>query len=432
MFKKEKVKDLHYSVIGFLSADEIQASADEILLKHGADAKMPGFRPGHVPLEVLRQKFNTSALGEAVDKLMNKDLSDFTLSKKIRLASSPKADVSKWVIGKDLEYTLEFDILPTLPQIDLSKYTVIKKITDMDESEVEKAIDNLRKANSAPEKQKEDYKASNGDTAVIDFKGFVNDVAFEGGESKNYHLILGSNSFIPGFEEQIIGHKAGDTFDINVSFPKDYHSCELADKKAKFEIKIHEIHKNLLPEFNDDFAKKIGKESVKDLREHIENIIKEQYDLASKHFMRDELLEILADKVKLDLPESLVQQEFDMAKKEFDSHAGHAHAKNDKFEEKKERKEAEKRVKLGLILAEWGAMNNIVVNNNELQQAIWNEGAKYPDPKQVYEYYNKNPNALSMLRGILFERKTIDAMLEKVKLKEKKVKPEELFKQRSI
>lgn len=432
MFKKEKIKDLHYSVTGLISADELQAAADEILVEYGKKAKMPGFRPGHIPLSVLRQKFNASAYGEAIDKLMNKDLNNFIAEKKIRLAGAPKADLAGWEIGKDAEYSLEFDILPTLPAIDLEKFTVTKKVADLDEAEVEKSIENIRRARSTAEKQDEKYKAANGDVAVIDFKGFVGDEAFEGGEAKKHHLILGSGAFIPGFEDQIIGHKVGDKFDVNVKFPKEYHAENLAGKDARFEVEIHEIRKHILPELNDELAKAVGQETVDALREHIRKILNEQYEEAAKRDMRNELLDILADKVKLELPEVLVDQELNMAKSEHDQH--HAHCGKDcgdhKWDDKKERKEAERRVKLGLILAEWGTQNKVEVSRDDLQQAVWAEAARYPQPQQVFEFYNKNPNALAMLRGMLFERKALDAMLIHVKTKDKKVKAEELFKQK--
>ena len=189
MFKKEKIKDLHYSVTGLISAADLQATADEILTEYGKTAKMAGFRPGHIPLSVLRQKYNASAYGEAVDKLMNKDLNDYITEKKIRLAGSPKADLAGWEIGKDVEYSMDFDILPTLPAIDLEKITLVKKTTTLDEAEVEKSLENLRKSRSTAEKQADDYAAQNGDTAVIDFTGFLGDKQFEGGTATKHHLI---------------------------------------------------------------------------------------------------------------------------------------------------------------------------------------------------------------------------------------------------
>ena len=432
MFKKEKIKDLHYSVTGHLSADEIQATADEILTEYGKKVKMPGFRPGHIPLSILRQKYNASAISEAIDKLMNRDLNTYITDKKIRLAGAPKADLAGWEIGKDAEYSLEFDILPTLPAIDLEKFTVVKKTTTLDESEVDAALENIRKNRSTAEKQGDDYIAQNGDTAVIDFTGFIGNDAFDGGAAEKHHLVLGSGAFIPGFEDQIIGHKSGDEFDVNVKFPSDYHAENLAGKDARFAVKVHEVRKHILPELNDELAKSVGHESVEKLREHIRKILNEQYVEAAKRDMRNELLDILADKVKLDLPETLVDQEYNMAKQEHDR--THAHCNGDcgadhKWDEKQERKDAERRVKLGLILAEWGTQNKVEVTRDDLQQAVWNEAARYPNPQQVFEFYNKNQNALAMLRGMIFERKALDAMLSHVKTKEKAVKPEELFQQ---
>lgn len=434
MFTKEKIKDLHYSVNGTISADTLQKVADEILTERGKTMKMAGFRTGKIPLSILRQKFNASAYGEAIDKLMNEDLNNYITDKKIRLAGAPQADLSGWEIGKDAEYSMEFDILPTLPAIDLEKFTVTKKTTDLDEAEVETALENIRKSRSIAEKQDENYIAANGDVAVIDFKGFVGDTAFEGGEAKKHHLILGSGAFIPGFEDQVIGHKIGDKFDVNVKFPADYHAENLADKDARFEVEIHEIRKHILPELNDELAKAVGQESVDALRNHIRNILTEQYNEVAQRDMRNELLDILADKIKLELPETLVNQEYEIAKSEFDRSHAHCHDEkcDHKWDEKQEHKDAERRVKLGLILAEWGTQNKVEVTREDLQQAIWAEAARYPDPKQVFEFYNKNQNALAMLRGMLFERKALDAMLTHVKTKEKKVKADELFKQASV
>lgn len=431
MFTKEKIKDLHYSVNGKINAEDLQKIADEVLTEFGKTAKMAGFRQGHIPLSVLRQKYNASAYGEAIDKALNNDLNAYLEEKKIRLAGQPKIDLDGWEIGKDVEYTMEFDILPTLPAIDLDKITVVKKVAKLDEKEVEKALENIRKARSVAEKQDEKYKAKDGDVAVIDFKGFVGDEAFEGGEASKHHLILGSGAFIPGFEDQIIGHKAGDKFDVNVKFPKEYHAENLAGKDARFEVLVHEVRKHILPELNDDLAKEVGQESVEKLKEHIRNIISEQYNEAAQRDMRNELLDVLADKVKLDLPETLVDQELAMAKNEHDHH-NEEHGHDHKWDEKKEKKEAERRVKLGLILAEWGTQNKVEVTRDDLQQAIWAEASRYPDPKQIFEFYNKNQNAVVMLRGMLFERKALDAMLTHVKQKEKSVPADELFKQASV
>ena len=427
MFTKEKIKDLHYSVNGKIAADEVQKMADEVLTEFGKTAKIAGFRPGHIPLTVLRQKYNASAYGEAIDKALNNDMNNYLAEKHIRLAGQPKINLDGWEIGKDVEYSMEFDILPTLPEIDLDKITVTKKVAKLDEKEVDVALENIRKARSVAEKQDEKYKAKSGDVAVIDFKGFIGKDAFEGGEASKHHLILGSGAFIPGFEDQVIGHKSGDKFDVNVKFPDDYHAENLAGKDARFEVFVHEVRHHILPELNDELAKQVGQESVEKLKEHIRGIINNQYEEAAQRDMRNELLDTLADKVKMDLPETLVEQEYEMAKAEHDHHnAEHGH--DHKWDDKKERKDAERRVKLGLVLAEWGTQNKVEVTRDDLQKAIWDEASRYPDPKQIFEFYNKNQNAVTMLRGMLFERKALDAMLTQVKQKEKSVPADELFK----
>jgi len=234
----------------------------------------------------------------------------------------------------------------------------------------------------------------------------VGDEKFDGGEAKNHSLKLGSGAFISGFEDQIVGHIVGDEFDVNVKFPEDYHSEKLAGKNARFAVKVNEARRNALPPLDDELAKACGMESLAKLREHVKELLTKQNDEAAAAEMRNELLDILADKVKLDLPESLVERELSDAKK---------NAKD--FDEKKERAEAMRRVKLGLILLEWGNQNGVKVLREELQSAIWTEASRYPNPEEVYKFYNEDQSALSMLNGMLFERKTLDAMIEKCRIK---------------
>lgn len=422
MFKKEKVKKLHYVVNGVIESEELQKIADSILLDYGKEAKIDGFRKGHVPVEVLRQKYNNLALGDAMDKAMNLDLSNFLKEKKLRLASAPKANVDKWSQNENLEYTMEFDILPELPSFDLSKFKLVKDKITVNTSDIDKTLEDIRQNKSTEEKENTEYKAKNGDVVIIDFKGFINGVAFEGGESKKYRLILGSKSFIDNFEDQIIGHKAGDKFDVNVRFPKDYHSKNLANKDTKFEVEIHEIYSRKMPELNDDFAKSIGYDSIEKLKTYIKEILEKQQNAVSQQKLRDSLLDLLNENIKLELPESLVEQEYKLAEEQHKNHhcdCEHEHSEcKCKFDEKQERKEAEKKVKLGLILAEWGKVNNIDVTRDELQQALFEEASRYPNQKEVFEYYNKNKGALSMLRGILFEKKVLDEMLKQTNIKE--------------
>lgn len=420
--KKEKIKDLHYSLSIVFPKDIIEKKSDEMLLEQGKKAKLAGFRPGHIPLDVLRKHYGNAMLDQAINTIMNEWMDGYVSEKKIRLAGSPKADMKNYKEGNDLDFTLDFDILPTLPKIELEKITLTKKVAEFDEKEAEKALENIAKSRRVlKEIADEKTVAKKGHTAVIDFKGFVGDTAFEGGEAKKHYLELGSNSFIPGFEDQIIGHKKGDKFDVNVQFPKEYHAENLAGKDARFEIFLHELKEVSIPEINDDFAKEVGMENVEKLKEHIKKILMDQYDIASKNAMKEELLDVLADKVKMDIPESLIDQEFEMAKR-------NAKSKKEKFDEKEAKKDAEKRVKLGLILAEWGNQNKVELTQDEVQQAIMQEAMRYPGQQEaVFDYYNKNRNALLMLRGMLYEGKVLDTMLGQVKTKDKQVKAKELF-----
>jgi len=400
MIKKDRLKELHYSISGVLPVGEIAKKSDEILAKYGEKAKIAGFRPGHIPLNVLRQRYGDAAAEDAVNDLMNADLSAFAREKKIRLAAAPHANLDKFAPDQDAEYSLEFDILPELPSIDLEKITLSGKAKPVADADVDSAIENIRKNRSEFQKTVAGYKLAKGDLAVIDFTGYIDGAEFEGGAAKNQNLTLGSGSFIPGFEDQIIGHAAGDEFDVNVMFPKDYHAIQLAGRQARFAVRVNEARHAALPDLNDEFAKTTGMESMEKLREHVAKLLTDQNAEAAKAQKRDELLDALADKVKMSVPESLVLAEIKAA----DDKSG---------DEKKARKDAERRVKLGLILAEWGRANGVEVMREELQSAIWTEASRYQNPDEVYEFYNKNPNALSALNGMLFERKTLDAMIAK-------------------
>ncbi|MDR3208822.1 MAG: trigger factor [Rickettsiales bacterium] len=407
MFKKDRLKDLHYSISGVLTAAEIVEKSDKILAKYGDKAKIPGFRAGHIPMNILRQRYGADATEDAVRELMNIDLDKFVGEKKIKLAGAPKADLKKFVVGGDAEYELEFDILPELPKIDLEKITLKKKSVDIKDGDIDDALENIRKNRGDFQKQDENYKLVSGDIAVIDFTGFIDGEKFDGGEAKNHHLTLGSGQFIPGFEEQIIGHGLNDEFDVDVKFPEKYHAENLAGKAARFLVKINEVRHPVLPPADDELAKAVGMESIAKLRGHVREILVKQKEEEIQAEMRNELLDILAERVKMDLPETLVKQELAAARK---------NAPKD-FDEKKETAEASRRVKLGLILAEWGQANNVKVSREELQSAIWTEAGRYPNPDEVYDFYNKNQNALSMLNGMLFERKTLDEMIKKCNVK---------------
>ncbi|MDR1826391.1 MAG: trigger factor [Rickettsiales bacterium] len=398
MIKKDRIRDLHCSVSGVIPGADIKAKSDEILAKYGEKANIAGFRPGHVPAFVLRQKYGPAADEDAINDLINADLNALIYDKKIQPAGAPKADLKKYADGSDAEYELEFDILPELPRIDFERIVLSKKAADVSGADVDSAIENIRANRADFQKQDAGYKLVSGDIAIIDFTGFAGGVKFDGGEGKNHSLKLGSGQFIPGFEEQIVGHASGDEFEIAVKFPEKYHSPELAGKDATFKVKVTEARRSMPPPLDENFAKECGFESVEKMKADVKEILQRQNEDAAKADLRNQLLDALYDKVRLPLPESLVARETEAS-------------------ENKDKKEAERRVKLGLILAQWGNRSEIKVGRDELQGAIWAEAARYPDPKEVYDFYNKNQDALSTLNGMLFERKVLDAMIEKCTVK---------------
>ncbi|MDR2685389.1 MAG: trigger factor [Rickettsiales bacterium] len=424
MIKRDKIRGLHYTIEGALASAELAAAESVILTKYGEKVKMDGFRPGHIPLNVLKARVGDGALRDAVNDLIEKDLNAFAAEKKLRLADHPKFNMPEIIAGKDVEYSVEFDVLPELPEINLEKITLVRKTAEVADSEIDKALANIAKARAQYNKCEDGRAAANGDICVIDFKGFVGGEAFAGGEASKHHLELGSGQFIAGFEDQIIGHKVGDKFNVNVKFPDNYGAENLAGKPALFEVLVHEIRAPQPVTIDDALAKEIGQESLSSLRDHIKKILAEQYEQGAAKFMREELLDVLSEKVKLDLPEVLIEKEIAFARRDAEQHA-------EKFDERAARKNSERRVKLGLILAEWGAAQKVEVPQAEVQQAIFQEAYRSgANPQSVIEYYSKNPDALAMIRGALYEQKVLSEMVARTEKKDKAVNAEELFSQK--
>ncbi|MDR2769997.1 MAG: trigger factor, partial [Rickettsiales bacterium] len=282
MIKKDKLRDLHYSITGLLAADRIAEQSDAVLARYGEKAKMPGFRPGHIPMAELRRRYGPDAAQEAINHMMNADMDKFAKEKNLRPAGRPKAEITKYAIGGDAEYSLEFDILPDLPKIDFEKFILMKKVEPTLDKDIDAAIENIRKNRAEYFKQDAGYKLESGDVAVIDFTGYVGGEKFEGGEATGHSLTIGSGQFIPGFEDQIIGHATGEEFDVHVKFPQQYHSEKLAGKPARFSVKVIEAKKRMLPPMDDALAKTAGAESAEDLRSKIKKIIGNNNEEASK------------------------------------------------------------------------------------------------------------------------------------------------------
>ncbi|MGN0929136.1 MAG: trigger factor [Alphaproteobacteria bacterium] len=426
---KEKIKGIKYELSFEIPTEEFETKLNEQLTEFAKTHKEKGFRPGHVPMEVIKQKYEGHFIGDVINTLINETLSNYCKEHKITPAIQPNVKVDSFVRNEPLKFSADFEILPIIKDIDFSKITLEKKVAHATDKEIDESIENIAKSRYTTESIKTERKTKSGDIAVIDFEGFEGGKPFEGGKGENYPLELGSNTFIPGFEDQVIGHSKGDSFDVNVEFPKDYGHDKLAGKPAVFKVKINDIKEKKIPEINDAFAVELKRKDLADLKSYVKELLEQNFETASKNMMKDELLEKLSDE-KIELPESLINQEVEYMFHQFQ------HTTSEKLDEKAEKKkkdelkkQAESRVKLGLIIADIGKKEKIEITQNDIQQAIMAEAMKYPQQAgQIFEYYQKNQSAAEAIRANIFEEKVLDLLLSKVKTKEKEVPSTEFTK----
>lgn len=414
---------------------DFEAKVEQKLNDVAKNVKLPGFRPGKAPKEMLKQKYRTSVMGEALDEIVRDAADQIVKENKLKLALRPNISITKFDEGKDIEFDIEAEILPEIKVGDFSEIKVEKLMAEVPAEEVEKALQYIVSSRRETAKIEDAaHQAAKGDTLIIDFVGSIDGVEFPGGKGNDYPLELGSGTFIPGFEDQLIGAKAGDKVEVKVKFPEDYHAKELAGKDSVFAVTVKEMREPKAVELNDEFAKSIGEESLDSLKESIKNRIKADYENTSKLKLKRNLLDKLDEAYKFDVPESLVEEEFKSIEAQYkrakELNQLDEHEKNTPEEElmKEYKKIAERRVKLGLLLSEVGAGAKVTVTADDLNKAIMNEAKKYPgQEKAVFDFYLKNAKAVEALRAPVFEEKIIDFVLDKVKVEEKTVSVEELY-----
>ncbi len=414
---------------------DFEAKVEQKLNDVAKNVKLPGFRPGKAPKEMLKQKYRTSVMGEALDEIVRDAADQVVKENKLKLALRPNISITKFDEGKDIEFDIEAEILPEIKVGDFSEIKVEKLMAEVPAEEVEKALQYIVSSRRETAKIEDAaHQAAKGDTLIIDFVGSIDGVEFPGGKGNDYPLELGSGTFIPGFEDQLIGAKAGDKVEVKVKFPEDYHAKELAGKDSVFAVTVKEMREPKAVELNDEFAKSIGEESLDSLKESIKNRIKADYENTSKLKLKRNLLDKLDEAYKFDVPESLVEEEFKSIEAQYkrakELNQLDEHEKNTPEEElmKEYKKIAERRVKLGLLLSEVGAGAKVTVTADDLNKAIMNEAKKYPgQEKAVFDFYLKNAKAVEALRAPVFEEKIIDFVLDKVKVEEKTVSVEELY-----
>ena len=401
-----------------------------------------GFRPGKVPQAHVRRLYGKALMSEVVQATLTETTQKVLTDNNLRPAGepdlTPDGDIEAVMDGKaDLAFNLAIDIMPDFQPVDAATLSLTKPVYVPTEKEVDEAVAELAKQNRTYEPRTgKTVKAKDGDQLVIDFLGRVDGVAFDGGTANDVELVLGSNQFIPGFEAQLIGAKVDADITVKVTFPEDYQSKELAGKAAEFETKVKEVRAPVDSPADDAFAERLGIENLEKLKELIKGNLENQYADASRFKLKRALLDVLDSKHDFPLPPKMVEAEFasiwDQVQQDKESGGLPAEdaEKTDDQLQKEYRKIAERRVRLGLILAEIGRANNVQVTEQELNEAIRREAMKYgPQAQEVFNLLRENQNAQAQLRAPIFEDKVVDLIVAQAKVKDKKVSKDELMKE---
>lgn len=415
--------------------DEMEKTLTTRLEEIGKQAKIQGFRPGKAPMSIIRQHYAAQAQHEVLDRVINDNVKKAMDEHKLRPATQPKVELVEGGEGKDLSFKLELEVLPEIKAEDFGKLSFEKHVADVTPKTIDEALTRIVKSMRQPEEITEARAAKEGDTVEIDFDGSVDGEPQPGMKADNHRLELGSHSLIDTFEEQIAGMKVGGKKDVKVTFPKEYHATHLAGKKAVFAVTLKKILAHKPVEMNDELAKEIGFPSIEKLRERIADDIGGNYGQISRAILKRELMDKLAETHKFELPETMVENEFQgiwqqVQKDKADGKLSAEDAKkSDKALEADYRAIAERRVRLGLLLADVAEKNKLEVSPVEMRNAMIAEARRFPGQEQaVIDYYTKNHGAIERLRAPILEDKVVDYILAQAKVTEKKIDAEKLIK----
>jgi trigger factor len=418
-----------------VTAAELDAKVQEKLVEAQPEIEMKGFRKGKVPLAILKKQFGQRILGDAMQDAIDGAMKDHFDKTGDRPALQPEVKMVEgeaWSEGQDVVVEMTYEALPPIPEIDSSKITLDRLVVKAADADVDEALKNLAATAQSFDDRKKGAKAKDGDQIVIDFKGSVDGELFDGGTADDYALVLGSKSFIPGFEDQLIGAKVGDEVSVNVSFPENYGAAHLAGKAAVFACTVKAVKEPKPAEVDDELAKKYGAEDLAALKGQIAERLESEYKGASRAILKRALLDQLDSMVKFDLPARLVEAEaqqiaHQLWHEEHPEEHGHNHGSIEATDEHKSL--AERRVRLGLLLAEVGRKAEVTVTDAEMTQAVLAQARNYPGQERAYfEFVQKNAQVQQQLRAPIFEDKVIDHIVAGAKVTEKAVGKDELQK----
>ncbi len=415
-------------------SSELEAEIEERLVELSKTVKMKGFRPGKVPLSIIRRQYRAAVMGEVLERTIQTSSQKAIEERELRPAMQPKIEIGDYSDGSDLEYTLDLEILPEIKLGNFSEISLTRLLCEVDDEKVDEGLKRIADADKQFKAIKDGRGAEKGDGLLIDFKGTIEDVELDGTSAEDFEIELGSGTFIPGFEDQLLGIKAGEHKQVNIDFPKDYPQEEAAGKPAVFEVDVKEVRERIETEVDDEMAKRQGLDDLAALTDMVRNSLKQQFDEASKAKLKRTLLDNLADRYSFEVPSGMIDQEFEAiwtqltqdiekSKSTFEE----ATEQSEDEAKKEYRQIAERRVRLGLLLSEIGRQNEISIERDDLLNAALESARGFSQPQQVLEFYRSNPNALERFRAPVFEDKVVAFLTELVNIKESVVDAEELF-----
>jgi len=418
-----------------VTAAELDAVVQTKLVEAQPEVEMKGFRKGKVPMAMLKKQFGARILGDAMQEAIDSAMKEHFVATGDRPAMQPEVKMTggdAWKEGQDVVVEMVYEALPDVPEVDAGALVLERLVVTAEADEVETALSNLAGSAQSFEPKDADAAAETGDQIVIDFDGSVDGTPFEGGAAQDYPLVLGSGSFIPGFEEQLVGRKAADAATVTVSFPAEYGAAHLAGKEAVFACTVKSVNRAVPAAIDDELAKKFGAEDLAALKSQIGARLEAEYQGAARSVMKRSLLDQLDALVTFDLPQALVDAEASQIAHQLwhEDHPevqGHDHGAVEPTDEHKTL--AVRRVRLGLLLAEIGRKAEVTVTDAEMTQAVMGQARQYPgQERQFFEFVQKNPQMQQQLRAPLFEDKVIDHIVAGAKVTEKSVTKDELQK----
>jgi trigger factor len=416
-----------------IEAKEISEKVEHRLREISARVKIPGFRPGKAPIKLLKQRYGPSVMGEVLERAVTDSSAQALNERGLRPAVQPKIAIDSFEDGKDLEFSMAIELLPEIQPMDFATLELERVKIKVPDEEVSSALERLAASRKETKALETPRPAQSGDVVVLDFKGTVHGEALPGMAGEDHHLELGSNSFIAGFEDQLVGAAVGESRTVNITFPEGYGNEKLSGQPAVFECTIKEIRESVPAELNDELAKSMGAESLDDLRDKVKERLAQDYDGFSRMRMKRAILDQLSEAHDFEVPEGMVDLEFDAIWHQVEHDREHGRVdpddegKDDEEVKAEYRDIAERRVRLGLLLSEVGRLNQIEVTQEEVNKALFQEAQRHPgQEQQVVEYYRSKPEAQAQLRAPIFEDKVIDFIIDLAKVAEREVTADQL------